>query len=343
MEKETYLKNKINVSVRVRPAVKREMTTNTFNQCLAVKNNSIYITKLEKTISIDENSVNNNNKLMSYNFSSVFDQTISQNEIFMSIGIKNINSFLNGYNSTIFAYGQTGSGKTYTIEGSKYSDDIKDEGIFPRVIRYLIDYSLTNKSGNDINLKKENINKEEIVKEYFTLSAVQIYIEKINDLLVEKENSTNKNEKELKIYEVFENKNSKSFDIKGLKQIELINKEQAMELVKKAFQNRCVRETVMNEASSRGHIVYCIRYNREIRKNNRVYVRLSKLNIVDLAGSEKISKSGVTSIGLKEATTVNLSLLSLLNVVHSLSNKNSVFKKFLLTETLFLLNYLLTL
>lgn len=44
----------------------------------------------------------------------------------------------------------------------------------------------------------------------------------------------------------------------------------------------------------------------------------SKIVIADLAGSEKISKSGVTGQGLAEATSINSSLTALGNVVHSL-------------------------
>lgn len=43
-----------------------------------------------------------------------------------------VDSFLDGYNGTVFAYGQTSSGKTYTIEGSGRS--FTERGLIPRVL-----------------------------------------------------------------------------------------------------------------------------------------------------------------------------------------------------------------
>ena len=46
----------------------------------------------------------------------------------------------------------------------------------------------------------------------------------------------------------------------------------------------------------------------------------AKLNIVDLAGSEKVKASGATGDRLKEAASINLSLFNLAKVVHSLAD-----------------------
>jgi type II secretory ATPase GspE/PulE/Tfp pilus assembly ATPase PilB-like protein len=40
-----------------------------------------------------------------------------------------VQSFLNGYNGTVFAYGQTGSGKTYTMFG-----ETDRKGMVPQAI-----------------------------------------------------------------------------------------------------------------------------------------------------------------------------------------------------------------
>ena len=48
-----------------------------------------------------------------------------------------------------------------------------------------------------------------------------------------------------------------------------------------------------------------------------------KLNMIDLAGSERVSRSGATGDRLKEAQYINKSLSSLGDVLHSLRAKNS--------------------
>ena len=48
--------------------------------------------------------------------------------------------------------------------------------------------------------------------------------------------------------------------------------------------------------------------------------RRGKLNLVDLAGSERVAKSGAAGVTLKEAATINLSLLTLGNVISALAD-----------------------
>ena len=50
--------------------------------------------------------------------------------------------------------------------------------------------------------------------------------------------------------------------------------------------------------------------------------RVGKLNLVDLAGSERQSKTGSTGEGLKEANSINWSLVALGNVIKALVDSN---------------------
>lgn len=49
---------------------------------------------------------------------------------------------------------------------------------------------------------------------------------------------------------------------------------------------------------------------------------MGKLNMVDLAGSEKQKKTGTTGIRLKEASKINLSLSALMNLITCLVDKS---------------------
>ena len=72
--------------------------------------------------------INNSKENISFQFTQVFDQKSSQEELFEVVAVPVINkyirsliiqfSFLEGYNGTIFAYGQTGSGKTFSMSGA---------------------------------------------------------------------------------------------------------------------------------------------------------------------------------------------------------------------------------
>lgn len=80
-----------------------------------------------------------------FKFCRVFEQNASQEEVFDAIAKNMIDSFLEGYNGTIFAYGQTSSGKTHTIEGS--GRRFTDRGLIPRTLSYI--YKALEKRGEE--------------------------------------------------------------------------------------------------------------------------------------------------------------------------------------------------
>ena len=75
---------------------------------------------------------NNAIKESTFNFSFVFDQDVTQREIFDDIAYNLITSLLRGKSSLLMTYGVTSSGKTYTMNGKP-----SDIGILPRSIDVL--------------------------------------------------------------------------------------------------------------------------------------------------------------------------------------------------------------
>ena len=73
----------------------------------------------------------------------------------------------NGFNGTVFAYGQTSSGKTHTCIGPDFSDPTH-MGILPRMIEHLFEKIQEAPPSIEFRIK---------------LSMVEIYMEKIKDLL----------------------------------------------------------------------------------------------------------------------------------------------------------------
>merc|ERR1719436_2404087 len=101
-----------------------------------------------------------------------------------------------------------------------------------------------------------------------------------------------------------------------------------LEAFDRARRNVVYAETKMNKASSRSHAVFQLRVTRrswvhsgEMGASQRVECRRSRLSVIDLAGSERVKKSGVEGAQFKEATAINRSLLALGNVVSALAAK----------------------
>lgn len=90
-------------------------------------------------------------------------------------------------------------------------------------------------------------------------------------------------------------------------------------MLKKANQNRSTGATNMNERSSRSHSVFTLRLSGYNKLTDERSVGI--LNLIDLAGSERVSMSGATGDRLTETISINKSLSCLKSVIHALANK----------------------
>lgn len=77
----------------------------------------------------------------------------------------------------------------------------------------------------------------------------------------------------------------------------------------------------MNAESSRSHLIFAMIVESTNRKNGKKHV--GKLSFIDLAGSEKSSKTGVDAEGAAEAKAINMSLSALGNVISGLAEGSS--------------------
>lgn len=109
------------------------------------------------------------------------------------------------------------------------------------------------------------------------------------------------------------------------------SQESCEKIMHKGWNNRSVGATLMNSDSSRSHSIFTIHLERsDVNKNEqdnsnnkketkqKTKIRVAKLNLIDLAGSERQGKTGASGARLKEATKINLSLSALGNVISAL-------------------------
>ena len=89
-----------------------------------------------------------------------------------------------------------------------------------------------------------------------------------------------------------------------------------LNLIRLGHKGRKTAATYNNDISSRSHTILFV-YRNFICQEQEYRC---KLCLIDLAGSEKVRKSGVRGQNLEETKKINLSLSCLGNVVHALTN-----------------------
>ena len=230
-----------------------------------------------------------------FEFDKIFNDKSTNEEVFDEVS-QLVQSSLDGYKVCIFAYGQTGSGKTYTMLNPV-------NGIIPSTLRHIYTWVDELKSlGWEYKMK---------------IQFVEIYNDTINDLLAFKNNSSitkrSASKKRIDIRHVNGNTT-----LTNVEQIDITNINNVEDILLKAKKYRATHATKENENSSRSHSVFTIfleGFNKLTKEHSN-----GVLNLIDLAGSERLSKSQAAGDRLKETQHINKSLSCLGDVIHSLSH-----------------------
>ncbi|OMJ88817.1 hypothetical protein SteCoe_9114 [Stentor coeruleus] len=224
-------------------------------------------------------------------YDAVFDDTFTQTQLYDESAYPLVECTLQGYNTTIFAYGQTGCGKTYTMLGVPHDSELR--GIIPNSFAHIF-----------------GCISEASEQKVFSVrcSYIEIYNEEVRDLLNYDPNTK---------LELREDKNKGIF-VHHLKEHPVKNIADIGAAMEGGNQHRIVKQTNMNEKSSRSHAIFTIYVETSELQNGKNLLRAGKLNLVDLAGSERQKKTGAEGDRLKEAIKINLSLSALGNVINAL-------------------------
>lgn len=233
-----------------------------------------------------------------FTYDHVADMDTSQDSVFNSVAKNIVESCMNGYNGTIFAYGQTGSGKTFTMLGPSELDNFTDElrGVIPRSFEYL--FFLIGRE-----VERSGKSKSFLCK----CSFIEIYNEQIYDLLDSASAS------------LFLRENiKKGVFVEGSVEKFVNSAAEAYQVLSMGWRNRRVASTSMNRESSRSHAVFTMTLESKESRNEVVNIRRSQLNLVDLAGSERQKDTHTEGSRLKEASSINRSLMCLGQVIMAL-------------------------
>ncbi|PVI04116.1 kinesin-domain-containing protein [Periconia macrospinosa] len=231
-----------------------------------------------------------------FTFDRVFDMSSRQTDVFDYSIKPTVDDILNGYNGTVFAYGQTGAGKSYTMMGTDIDDDV-GKGVIPRIVEQIFASIMASPSSIEYTVR---------------VSYMEIYMERIRDLLVPQNDN-------LPIHE----EKNKGVYVKGLLEVYVASVEEVYEVMRRGGSSRAVSATNMNAESSRSHSIFVITVTQKNVETGSM--KSGQLFLVDLAGSEKVGKTGATGQTLEEAKKINKSLSALGMVINALTDSKSTF------------------
>ena len=289
------VKSNIQVAVRIRPLIEKE-----------VQNNEFEITRIEDNLIVIFDPVDiefdKQNKQMIELYHRSREQKYVFDNIFTSESIEQIyqttvhdlvDPLFKGYNGCVFAYGPTGTGKTHTMIGNGN-------------VMGLCSLSL-----KEIFEKKAECHEFEVA---INVSYVEIYNEQIRDLLTSqvKDNYLDLREDPIK-----------GVSLTGATEFKVDSVDEVMTLLFQGNKRRTTEATNANQTSSRSHAVFQISVSLNPRSRDINIERvIGKLSLIDLAGSERGTVTENRGIRLREGAKINQSLLALANCINALGDKN---------------------
>ncbi|XP_038048292.1 kinesin-like protein KIF19 [Patiria miniata] len=274
------------VAVRIRPMTTAEIETGSTITAQSIDDNIVVL--LDPMEDPDDILRANRSREKHYAFDRSFGEFASQDEVYVQTTKCLIQSVIQGYNATVFAYGATGAGKTYTMLGTDY-----EPGIMARALNDLFDA---------MDARRE----DSVYK--VTMSYLEIYNEMIRDLL-------NPSSGFLDLREDA----SGNVQVAGISEVSTVSTEEVMSLLMEGNKERTQEPTAANKTSSRSHAVLQV----TVQERNRVRstsqkVRIGKLFMIDLAGSERASQTKNRGKRMIEGAHINRSLLALGNCINAL-------------------------
>ncbi|KAL4933599.1 putative kinesin family protein (KipA) [Aspergillus undulatus] len=279
-------KGNVIVSVRVRPNVSGESTANAEWMVDARRALLVY----------------NGKEGGDYYYDNVFSAVENNARVYDSAAKRLVRRVMEGYHGTVFAYGMTGTGKTFSMQGTATSP-----GVIPLAITDIFSFI------------RETPHREFLLR----VSYLEIYNEKIHDLLSASMGPATAQQEEIKLRE----DSKRGVYATPLKEEIVQSPTQLLRVIARGDHARRTGSTQFNARSSRSHaVVQIVVESRERvpagaaqdRRSGLAPggVRVSTLSLIDLAGSERAADDKERRT---EGAHINKSLLTLGTIISRLS------------------------
>ncbi|XP_041976357.1 kinesin-like protein KIF18A isoform X2 [Aricia agestis] len=284
----------VKVVVRVRPINQKEIEHNNRIVVEVVDDKMLVFDPKEESRPFfyhgvkqpSKNTLRRGNKDLRFVFDHVCGQNASNADVFETTTKDIIASLMEGYNCSVFVYGATGAGKTFTMIGN-----IENPGITYLTMEHLF-YTIS-------SFEKE--------REFdIAVSYIEVYNENVYDLL--NPSSTPLQLREDSNYGVM---------VAGLTLNNIKTARELLNMLENGNKRRTQHPTDANAESSRSHAVFQVYVKMRYKTSSQV--RIVKLSMIDLAGSERASATGCVGERFKEGANINKSLLSLGNCINKLA------------------------
>ncbi|CAK8681521.1 unnamed protein product [Clavelina lepadiformis] len=316
----------VRVALRIRPQLAREK----IEACRICT----YVTPGEPQVTLGKD------KAFTYDY--VYDTPTEQHTVYETCIESLIEGCFEGYNATVLAYGQTGSGKTYTMgTGFDVTTSQEQLGIIPRAMNHLF---------KGINKRKAEALSMGLPAPEFNVTAqfMELYNEELVDLFDTTTDPANRGRSNIKIHE---DSNGNIYTV-GVTARQVANAEETLKCLHGGALNRTTAATQMNSQSSRSHAIFSVHIKQtrvckpktaesssaattpesedgksltessaQTSKSDLEFETLSaKFHFTDLAGSERLKRTGATGDRAKEGISINCGLLALGNVISALGD-----------------------
>ncbi|XP_063839376.1 kinesin-like protein KIF18A [Ostrinia nubilalis] len=288
----------IKVVVRVRPLNEKELEQNSRIVVDVVDDKLLVFDPKEEIRPFfyqgvqqpNKNFLKRANKELKFVFDNVCGFNATNKDVFETTTKDILSSLMEGYNCSVFVYGATGAGKTFTMIGSA-----EHPGITYLTMEHLF----------------YTINSFEKDREFdIGVSYIEVYNENVYDLL--KPSNTPLQLREDSKYGVM---------VAGLTLNNIKTARELLNMLENGNKNRTQHPTDANAESSRSHAVFQVYVKMRYKTSSQL--RLVKLSMIDLAGSERASATGCVGERFKEGANINRSLLSLGNCINKLADGSS--------------------